>query len=78
MCSHYQIQNFKKALHVFVVPGNGQAFLRMPDTAALSVINLNIDSIQKEIRNCKTNRRQEAHAVAEDCANRHTWCNQTT
>ena len=26
----------------------------MPDMAALNIINLNIDSIQKEIRNCKT------------------------
>ena len=37
---------------VFVVPWNGQALLRMSDTAALNIINLNIDSIQ-EIRNCK-------------------------
>ena len=40
----------------------------MPDIAALNIINLNIDSIQKEIRNCKTKRRQETHPVAEDCA----------
>ena len=46
--------------------------LGIPDTAALNIINLNIDSIQKEIRNCKTNRGQEMHAVAEDCTNRDT------
>ena len=50
---------------VFVVPGNGQALFTMPDKAVLNIINLNIDSIQKEIRKCKTNRGQEMHAVAE-------------
>ena len=44
--------------------------LRMPDIAVPNIINLNIDSIQKEIRNCKTNRGQKMHAVAEDCTNR--------
>ena len=56
----------------FVVPGNGQVLLGMPDTAVLNIINLNIDSIQKEIRNCKTNRGQDMHAVDEDCTNRDT------
>ena len=54
----------------FVVPGNGQALLRMPDMAVLNIINLNIDSIQKEIRNCKANRGQEMHDVTEDCTNK--------
>ena len=54
----------------FVVPGNSQALLGMPDKVVLNIINLNIDSIQKEIRNCKTNRGQEMHVVAEDCTNR--------
>ena len=70
MLGHYQIQNFKKRCVFFVVPGNGKALLGMPDTAVLNIINLNIDSMQKEIRNCKTNRGQETHAVAEDCTNR--------
>ena len=39
----------------FVVPGNGQALLGMPDTAALKIINLNIDSVQVEVVECKTN-----------------------
>ena len=56
----------------FVVPQNGQVLLRMPDMAALNIINLNTDSIQKEIKNCKTNRGQEMHAVAEEHKQRHT------
>ena len=54
----------------FVVPGNSQALLGMPDMAALHIINLNIDSIQKEIRNCITNRGQETHAATGDCTNK--------
>ena len=54
---------------VFVVPGNGQALLRMPDTAALKIINLNIDSIQVEVAECKTNTEQETHMVAKACTN---------
>ena len=42
-----------KKHHVFfVVPGNDQALLGMPDAAALNIINLNIDSIQVEIASC--------------------------
>ena len=68
-----KFKDLKKQCVFFVVPGNGQALLRMPNTVALNIINLNIDSIQKEIRNCKTNRGQETHAVAEECTNkRHT------
>ena len=37
---------------IFVVPGNGQALLGMPDTVALQMINL-IDSIQAEVTKCK-------------------------
>ena len=39
-------------------------------SAALNIINLNIDSIQKGIRNCKANRGQEMYAVTEDCTNK--------
>ena len=52
------------------MPGSSQALLRMPDKAVLNIINLNIDSIQKQIRNCKANRGQETHAVTEDCTNK--------
>ena len=40
--------------------------------AVLNIINLNIDSTQKEIRNCKANRGQETHAVTEDYTNKDT------
>ena len=63
-------------MYVFVVPGNGQVLLGMPDMAVLNIINLNIDSIQKEVETAKTNKGQEMHAVAEDCIETHL-CNQT-
>ena len=56
----------------FVVPGNSQVLLRIPDTAALNILKLNIDSIQAEIMSCKTNREQEAHMVVEGCTNINT------
>ena len=51
----------------FVVTGNSQALLGIPGMAVLNIINLNIDSIQKEIRDFKTNRGQEMHTDTEDC-----------
>ena len=54
---------------IFVVPGNGHVLLRMPDTAVLNIINLNIDSTHAEIAECKTSRGQETHAVMEGCTN---------
>ena len=60
----------KRNVCFFVVPGNSQTLLGITDTAALNIINLNIDCIQKEIRECKTNRGQETHAEAEDCTNK--------
>ena len=65
-----KFKNFKKKCVLFVVLGNGQALLGMPDMAVLNIINLNIDSIQKEIRECKTNSGQEMHADTEDCTNK--------
>ena len=41
----------------------------MPDTAALQIINLNIDSIQLEMAGCKTNIKQEIHTVIKGCTN---------
>ena len=73
MCTvNIKFKNFKKQCVFLMVPGNSQVLLRMPYMVALHIINLNIDSIQKEIRNCKTNRGQEMHAVAEECTNRDT------
>ena len=56
----------------FVVLGNGQVLLRIPDTAALNILNLNIDSIQAQGANCRTNREQETHKVADSCTNTNT------
>ena len=39
----------------FVVPRNGQVLLEMTDTAALKIININIDSIQVVKEECNTN-----------------------
>ena len=54
---------------IFCSPGNGQALLGMPETAALKLININTDSIQAEVLECKTNIEQEMHAVEKGCAN---------
>ena len=59
----------KKRCAFFVIPGNGQVLLRMPDTAALKLININIDSIQAEIVECKTNIAKELHVVEKGCTN---------
>ena len=70
MHGHNQIQ--KKHYVFFVVLGNGQVLLRMPDIATLKILNLSIDSIQVEIESCKTNRKQETHKVTEGCTNINT------
>ena len=67
-----EFKDSKKHCVFFVVLGNGQALPRMPDTAALNILNLNIDSIQVQVANCKTNREQEMHKVAEGCTNTNT------
>ena len=64
-------------MYFFVVPRNDQALLGMPDTAALKLINIGIDSIQAEIAECKTNGgdaresniMQEMHVEEKGCAN---------
>ena len=70
----------KKKCDFFVVPRNGQVLLDMPDTAALKIINVNIDSIKatstwKENYNTniedakRSDPRQEAHVAKESCTN---------
>ena len=55
--------NNEKICRFFVVPRNGQALLGMPDTDALNIIKINIDSIGAEDgRDSKS------------CANMHTAC----
>ena len=72
MHSPHQIQKYKERCVFFVVPGNGQALLGMPDMVVLNIINLNIDSIQVVTPECKTNREQETHTGVEDCTNKST------
>ena len=64
-----KFKNIKKRCVFFVVPGNGQELLGIPDTVALKLINVNIDSIQMEVVECKTNIEQETHVVEKGCAN---------
>ena len=79
---HIKFKNLKKRCVFFVVPGNGQALLGMPDMIALNIINLNIDSIQEVTPEGKTNRGQETHTSKENCTNksktRHKGCKTTT
>ena len=73
-------KNNKKKCEFFVVPGNGQVLLGLSDTAALNVINVNIDSIEAEgtqKENCNTNIsdaktsniKQETHGAKKSCTN---------
>ena len=55
----------------FVVPGNRQALLGMPDTMMLNLINLNIDSIQTS-RRVQINKKQETHTSVVACTNTST------
>ena len=60
----------------FAVPRNSHALLGMPDTAALKIININVDSIQAVKEECNTNigdtkesnTTKEAHVV-KSCTN---------
>ena len=71
-----KFKNIKTRCVFFVVPGNGQALLGMPDTAALKLININIDSIQAEMAERKTNIEQETQVWEKSCAN--TYANSKT
>ena len=64
-----KLKNVKKHYVFSVVPGNGQALLGMPDTAALNIIDLNIDSIQAEVAECKADTKQEMHTVLKGYTN---------
>ena len=50
-----KFKNIKKRHVFFVVPGNGQVLLGIPDIAVLKVINININSIQAGVAEYKTN-----------------------
>ena len=58
-----KFKNIKKRCVFFVVPGNGQALLGVPDISALQLIDINIDSMQAEMVEYKTNIEQETHTL---------------
>ena len=71
-----EYKNNRRKCEFFVVLGNGQALLGMPDTAGLNIINVNIDSLEAEDtqrENCYTNTddakisnaKQENHGAGE-------------
>ena len=69
MRSHYQIQKFKKVMCVLCSSRKWSGIAQNARHRSAKH-NLNIDLIQKEIKNCKANRGQEMHAVIEDCTNK--------
>ena len=73
-------KNNKKECEFFVVPGNGQALLGMPDTDVLNIISINIHTIgdedardSKQYTNMHTvqgsNPRQETDSEERCCTN---------
>ena len=75
-----EYKNNKRKCEFFVVLGNGQVLLGMPDTAALKIININIDSLdaedtQKDNSNTNidatkvSNVKQEIHGTRKCCTN---------
>ena len=67
---HVKFKNTRKECVFFVVLGNGQTLLGMPDTVAHNIINSNIDSIQVVSLECKINREQETQTGIKDCTNK--------
>ena len=74
-------KNNKKKCESFVVPGNAQALLGMPDTAALNIINVNIEAEDTQEENCNTNIsdaktanvKQETHGAKDRCTNTNVY-----
>ena len=64
-----KFKNIKKSDVFFVVPGNGQVLIGMPDVAFLEIIKINIDSIQAERAGYKENNKQEAQTNADSHTN---------
>ena len=64
-----KFKNIKKHCVFFVVPGNGQVLIGMPDVASLHIIKINIDSLQVERSECKANNKQEMQTDADSCTN---------
>ena len=75
-----EYKNNRRKCEFFVVVGNGQVLLGMPDTATLNIININIDSLEAEDTwrdNCNTNTddnkisnaKEETHGTGKYCTN---------
>ena len=76
-----EYKNNRRKCESFVVLGNGQALLGMPDTAVLKIININIDLLEAgdtQRDNCNTNTddakisnaKQEIHGAGKYYTNR--------
>ena len=64
-----KFKNIRERCVFFIVPGNGKVLLGMSGTAALKLININIDSMQADRAEYKTNIEQEMHVGEKGCAN---------
>ena len=64
-----KFKNIRKCCVFFVVPGNVQTLIGMPDAKSLDIIKVNIDSIQVEISQGKTNSNQETQTDTDSCTN---------
>ena len=72
-----KFKDIKRVVCFFVVLGNGQALLGVPDTAVLKIIDINIGSIQAEKEECnanngnvtESNTTQEANVAEKSCIN---------
>ena len=64
-----KFKNIRKGCVFFVIPGNGQVLIGMPDATSPDIIKVNIDSIQAEMLKGKTNNKQEMQTDADSCTN---------
>ena len=72
-----KFKEIKKRCEFFVSSQKQPGMLGMPDTAALKIIDINIDSIQAEKEECnanicnarESNTKQEAHVAQKSCIN---------
>ena len=62
------LKKIKKCV-LFVVPGNRQVLIGMPDATSLNIVKVNIDSIQVEIVVCKTSNKQKTQSGAKGYTN---------
>ena len=60
-----KLKNVTKHCIFFVVPGNSQVLLGIPDTTVLNIINVHFDSIQMEAIECRTKQKAGSGAGCE-------------